>query len=147
MSSQTQKFRDYLSNLLDSDDSRFNATLKSSDIHHYLFSELSISPLLIYQIIESFLTEYQPSPENTSYYIHHEARFKLFLLLSHLLNNNDSVYTNQCQKLRDIVAPKLHSFIFKDVFPCKSGIIVLYPCTHSIVVCYLYISYSGTIPI
>ena len=120
--SSTQKAKDYISNLLDAEDSSFNSAMKSSEIHNYLFSELSMTPISIYQIIESFLTEYQPSIENTSYYIHHELRFKLFLLLSHLLNNNiDSSYSREAQKLRDIAAPKLQALIFKDVFPCKSG--------------------------
>ena len=120
--SSSQKARDYVTNLLDIEDDEFNSKMRTSDIHDYLFSELSMSPLAIYQIIESFLTEYQPSIENTSYYIHHELRFRLFLLLSHLLSNNiDSNYSNQAQKLRDIAAQKLKSLIFDKVFPCKSG--------------------------
>lgn len=128
--SSSQKAREYFTTLLDIEDDDFNSKMKTTEIHEYLFLELSISPISIYQIIESFLIEYQPSIENTSYYIHHELRFRLFLILSHLLNNNnnsiDSNYSNQVQKLRDISAQKLKALIFDKVFPCKSGIYYIY---------------------
>ena len=120
--------KDYVSNLLEIDDSSFNQKLRTSQIHHYLFVELSLSPSSIYGIIESLITEYQPSMMNTSYYIGYSERYKLFLLLSHLVNNsndtNSNYINNQIIKLRDYVATKLHGFIFNLVFPCKSGLFI-----------------------
>ena len=130
--------RNYLYSVLESDKS-LNAVTNSLDTHYHLFYELSATPSSIFEEIESILNEYQPSSSTSSYYIDYENRLRIFLFLSHLINNPISFKQNgyksnnlndhqlehidaQCSKLCDIIAPKLHSLIFELVFPCKSGL-------------------------
>eukprot|EP01083_Nonionella_stella_P099677 280256_1 len=137
MASPQNKLREYLTNLLESDH-KFDMCMQSLDMHRYLFLELSLSHMSIYDTFESLFNEYQSSSSATSYYIDYQNRYKLFLLLSHLISNPNTIYTHhkyttinkhqlstintESHKLRNLLLPKLHSLIFNKVFPCKSAV-------------------------
>lgn len=119
--SEEEKLKDYIDNLLETEED-FASKLKSSDVHTYIFCQLTLPLSMVLSTIESALQEYQPSINESSYYIGSEPRLKLFQLLWHLCNTPSASKFNlseQCQAFRDVVAPKLHRLILTLVFPAN----------------------------
>merc|ERR1719334_3060238 len=101
--SQAQQLRNFIDNIVDNepaDNGQFDAKIRSRDLPNHVFNELSLSPESIVEVLESALRERQLSLELSSYYIAHEERLKIFLILSNLCSAPSSTSSSSFHSLQ-----------------------------------------------